>query len=115
MGQKYMDLDFGPKRKSDIEGSKLAMYRNGEIPRKGYTDPLKVDWLYIDKLCGTATEFVSAGVGSSDCIQGNLGDCWLVSALSVLATQDQLIIGGAKGLDLYPGMIVNKTIASLLS
>jgi hypothetical protein len=39
MGQKYIDLDFGPKRNSDIEGSKLALYRNGEIPKKGYTDP----------------------------------------------------------------------------
>jgi hypothetical protein len=68
MGQKYIDPDFGPKRKSDIEHSKLAMYRNGEIPRKGYTDPLKVDWLYVENLCGFKTQFVSYGAASSDCI-----------------------------------------------
>jgi hypothetical protein len=32
-----------------------------------------------------------------------------------LATQDEFIIGGAKGLDLYPEMVVDKKIANILS
>ena len=55
------------------------------------------------------------GVGSGDCKQGGLGDCWLISAMSVLATQDTLIVGGQKGMDYYPEMIIDKDIASALS
>ena len=46
-GQKlsrYTDNDFGPKRRSDIEGCKMAMYKTGDPP-KGYPDPLEVEWV----------------------------------------------------------------------
>lgn len=29
-------MDFGPKRRTDMKGSSLAMYKTGEVPRKGY-------------------------------------------------------------------------------
>ena len=35
--QKFIDFDFGPKRKSDEVGGKFAMYKTGEPP-KGYPD-----------------------------------------------------------------------------
>ena len=48
-------------------------------------------------------------------MQGNLGDCWLISAISVLATRDELIMGGRAGMEYDPNMIVDKEIADLLS
>mmetsp|Transcript_6749 Transcript_6749/g.10850 ORF Transcript_6749/g.10850 Transcript_6749/m.10850 type:complete len:155 (-) Transcript_6749:394-858(-) len=67
---KFVDFDFGPKRRSDIDGCRFALYKNGEIPRKGYHDPKEVDWVYADTLCdpGEVPQFVDDGVASNDCI-----------------------------------------------
>jgi hypothetical protein len=45
---KFTDNDFGPKRKSDEQGSRFAMYRNGEPPRKGYAEAKDVEWVFAD-------------------------------------------------------------------
>lgn len=49
--QKFVDKDFGPLRKSDLDRCKFSMYKTGEIPRKGYADPREVDWVFVDELC----------------------------------------------------------------
>lgn len=84
------------------------MYKTGTAP-KGYPDPEECDWVYADKLCkpGQFPQFVDDGVASSDCVQGKLGDCWLISAMSVLATRDELIIGGRRGMEYDENMIVD--------
>mmetsp|Transcript_34836 Transcript_34836/g.53486 ORF Transcript_34836/g.53486 Transcript_34836/m.53486 type:complete len:305 (+) Transcript_34836:1100-2014(+) len=114
---KFVDNDYGPKRKSDEAGSKAAMYKTGEPPRKGYPEGKEVEWVFAESLCdeGEIPQFVDDGVASSDCIQGSLGDCWLISALSVLATRDELIRGGRKGMEYDRDMIVDKEIAQILS
>jgi hypothetical protein len=58
---------------------------------------------------------VDDGVASNDCKQGNLGDCWLISALAVCANRDELLVGGRRGMEYDKDMIVDKEIASLLS
>jgi len=118
--QKFVDKDFGPLRKSDLDRCKFAMYKTGEIPRKGYADPREVDWVFVDELCELAgnqskPQFVDDGASSNDCKQGNLGDCWLISAMSVLATRDELLVGGRSGMDYDKDMIVDKIIADCLS
>ena len=68
---KYKDPDFGPKGVSgDEEGSRFAMYKTGEIPRKGYPNPKKIEWVYAESLCdpGETPQFVDDGVASDDCI-----------------------------------------------
>ena len=113
---KFADHDFGPKRKSDEVGAKFAMYKTGEPP-KGYPEPASCDWVAAETLCraSESPKFVDDGVASSDCVQGSLGDCWLISAMSVLATRDELIMGGRSGMEYNDLMIVDKDIASLLS
>jgi hypothetical protein len=27
------------------------MYKNGEVPRKGYQDPAKTEWVFAETLC----------------------------------------------------------------
>ena len=45
---KYIDPDFGPRRKTDVKGSAMAMYKTGEVPRKGYAEPAKVEWVFAE-------------------------------------------------------------------
>ena len=48
-------------------------------------------------------------------MQGELGDCWLISALSSVVMRDELLVGGRRGMEYDPEMIVDKDIATLLS
>jgi calpain len=83
---------------------------------KGLPEPADVEWVYPETYCGkTPVQFVDDGAASADCIQGNLGDCWFISAMSVLATRDELLVGGRRGMELDPDMIVDQEIAALLS
>ena len=110
-----MDQDFGPMRKSDIDRSKFSLYKYGEVPKKGLPEPIEVDWVFADTISNQTPQFVDDGCASNDCVQGNLGDCWLISAMSVLAERDELLVGGRRGMELDPDMIVDKEIASILS
>lgn len=48
----------------------MSMYKTGEVPRKGYTEPNKTQWVYAETLCdpGEFPQFVDDGVASADCI-----------------------------------------------
>jgi len=46
------------------------MYKTGEIPRKGYPNPKKVEWVFAEALCdpGEVPQFVDDGVACDDCV-----------------------------------------------
>ena len=48
---------------------------------------------------GKEGKFLQGDASSNEVKQGALGDCWFIGALSVLATRDELLRGGA---DLVP-------------
>ena len=50
------------------------------------------EWYPLTEISDFA-QFFSDGIESNDIIQGCLGNCWLISALSVLATKDYLLRG----------------------
>jgi hypothetical protein len=114
----WIDPDWGPKRKSDLERCKKALYKTGEPPNKGFPDPKDVEFVSVVELCaskGKVPKFAEGGVSSNDCKQGNLGDCWLISALATVANRDELLMGGKSGMQLEADMIVDQEVSSLLS
>ena len=96
-GEKWVDLDFGPKDDKDVNGNRLSLYFNGEGP-KGYRKADDIIWLRPEDYCDERAQFIDDGAGSNDVKQGEIGDCWFIGALSVLATKDELLRGGASQL-----------------
>ena len=92
-------------RRGDPDGA-AALYPGGALPAPGYVAPQDVAWERLlandgdDDCCGlvndealspfTCRTFVNAAA-SSEPQQGRLGDCWLLGALSLLATRDDLL------------------------
>jgi hypothetical protein len=46
---------------------------------------------------------------SNEVLQGDLGDCWFISALSVLADRDDLIRGGGEDIDTKNENMIDKS------
>lgn len=69
------------------------MYANGSAP-PGYVKPEQIEWISAKEYTNGEGAFITASTSSNDVIQGALGDCWFIGALSVLAIRDELIIGG---------------------
>jgi hypothetical protein len=68
--ENYLDPDFGPKDKSDVRGHRFSLYKDGQVPEKGYTEPEEIEWVYADALCdpGETPQFVDDGAASNDCV-----------------------------------------------
>jgi hypothetical protein len=114
----YRDPDFGPQHEGDDHGSTQSIYKTKEIPCKGYPEPDTIKWLSAEEICkesGKLPQFVDDGAGANDVRQGTLGDCWFISALSVLVTRDELLTGGRAGVKYNNDMIIDKETASSLS
>ena len=79
-----------------------------------------IEWMrpkeFIDDKTKTGA-FLSEDAGSNDVCQGQIGDCWFIGAMSVLATRDELLYGGAAtaGSLIRPGMMVDKNMAQMFS
>jgi hypothetical protein len=86
----FEDPDFGPQTKDDTAVDSIYF---GDIP-SGYPKPKEIKWLRITEISKLKRpEFIDAGAETNDVIQGALGDCWFIGALSVLATEDKYLRG----------------------
>ena len=89
-GEKWIDPDFGSQKGNPLK-NKESLYGNGSIPPGSLRDT-NIEWYPLSDISDCA-QFFSDGIESNDVIQGCLGDCWFISALSVLATKDYLLRG----------------------
>lgn len=46
--KRFQDNDFGPRNAEDIDGCAYAMYKTGQVPRKGYAKPTETSWIFAD-------------------------------------------------------------------
>lgn len=75
------------------------MYYTG-VPPPNCPDPEDIQWIRPEDYNNEAPVFIHDGASANDVKQGILGNCWLISALSVLATRDELLSGRIGNLDL---------------
>lgn len=91
--EKFFDVHFGSQKNDGGLGNRNSLYINGNPP-KGAFNPAQVEWYRMEEICPDDNPlFIADGADSNDVIQGCLGDCWFISALSVLATKDHLLRG----------------------
>ena len=88
----FKDPDFGPE-----VGGELCLYWEGKAPNPHFPDPANIEWRSPSDWIPDA-KFFDESISSNDVVQGQLGDCWLIGALSVLATRDELLTGGVRNL-----------------
>lgn len=91
---RFIDPDFGPEQEM---GGAHCIYWNGKPPSSNYPPPEELKWMspkeWLPKAC-----FFNDDISSNDVMQGSLGDCWFIGALSVLATKDELLRGSITNL-----------------
>src|SRR3990167_2213959 len=87
---RFMDPDFGPKA-DDPHGYQSICFDN---PYVGAPLEDEVCWVPPSKYApGQKCELIVDGAKSTDVNQGLIGDCWLISAMSIVAIDDSLITG----------------------
>jgi len=95
----WADPDFGPTT-TDKTGA-MSVYYNGKTPDSQHAAVEEIEWLFPEDYLQTGEKdekiepkFVKNDSSSNEVKQGLLGNCWFISALSTLASQDELIRGG---------------------
>jgi hypothetical protein len=92
-GESFIDKDFGSS-KDNPDLNKYSLYTNGIPYNNRAIDPKLVEWYPITQLATMGDpKFIDDGAESNDVMQGALGDCWFISALSVIASNDYLLRG----------------------
>ena len=82
------------------------MYFDGNPP-PGYPDPEGIEWMRPEEFCAEDPEFINEGASANDVKQGRIGNCWFISALSVLACRGELVRGGINSMVIPEDFSVN--------
>ena len=89
---RWVDPDFGPQENDNGKGNRKSIFGDLGSSESLGINPEYIEWYSITDINDEATFFYD-GTESNDVMQGALGDCWFISALSVIATKDYLLRG----------------------
>ena len=110
--KKYGDPHFGPSESDPHGAYSLYFDCSCQYPM---VDPEDIEWkrpeefLVYDDDYVAKPAFVSNDASANEVLQGKLGDCWFISALSVLASKDELIRGSTQFIDFDNIQMFDKT------
>ncbi len=90
--KQWKDPDFGPQENDNGKGHKKSIFGERASPQSTGLNLKDIEWYSIKEINENATFFYD-GTESNDVMQGVLGDCWFISALSIIATKDYLLRG----------------------
>ena len=76
-----------PSKKLDPHGA-LSIYASGAAPSRAYPNADELMWQRVYDEDGEPGKLWVHGATSTDPKQGRIGDCWFISAMSLLATRD---------------------------
>ncbi len=65
-----------------------SVYKAGVAPSRAYPNPEDLVWLRVMNEDDQPARLWVRGATSTDPKQGRIGDCWLISAMSLIATRD---------------------------
>lgn len=81
-----------PERPSKLDfNGTFSVYRSGRRPNPNYPEMDSIIWRRPARPRGVAPRLWLKGATSGDPKQGKLGDCWLLGAMSLIATRDDLL------------------------
>lgn len=92
---RFKDPDFGPEIG---QNGSTCLYWTGKPPCSNYPPANEIKWKSPGEWLQNVG-FFKGGISSNDVIQGSLGDCWFIGALSVLAQRDELVRGSIENLN----------------
>lgn len=81
----------------------------------GCPQPRDIVWLRPKDFAEGKTRFIKGGAAANDVVQGQIGDCWLVAAMSALASRDTLVRGFDKEVKLGPEGQITDQICDKMS
>ena len=88
----FSDDEFGDNKEDNNLMKESLYFPNSKI----MNIPLNnIEWLRLNQIVEKDEQpvFLDSGADANDVKQGNLGDCWFISALSGIATKDHLLRG----------------------
>ena len=108
----FEDPEFGPN-KNDMHGAN-SLYHGDPPP--GYIVPEDMVWKRPCEISNKIPPvFLDEGASFNDVIQGAIGDCWFISALSILATDDKNLYHDVPKEILEKGAIDDLTTKELIT